>query len=135
MTGVEFEQCRQLAEKWWPGIGWELHPDVLVKFRHIPYTAGKRAIELLVDSRPERYPTPTAFLAACRDAVKGLPKVAENPETCVHVFGVLDEFEQSFERERQSKLDSLRLGVCTLCHLESWGVHRVGSDPKQETAA
>jgi hypothetical protein len=135
MTGVEFEQCRQLAEKWWPGISWELHPDVLVKFRNVPYTAGKKAVDLLVANRPARYPTPVDFLSACRDAVKALPKVAENPETCTHVFGVLDESEQTFERERQSKPDTLRLGVCAFCHLELWGVHRVDSDPKQETAA
>jgi hypothetical protein len=135
MTGVDFEQCRQLAEKWWPGITWTLDRDTIRDFDRISLTAGRKAIDQLKGEPSDRYPALAKFLRACNAAQGALPKVAETPETCTHRWGVLDEREQVFERERQSKPDSLRLAVCVLCHTESWGVHRVGSDPGQETAA
>jgi hypothetical protein len=135
MTGVDFEQCRQLAEKWWPGITWTLDRDTIRDFDRISLTAGRKAIDQLKADPSDRYPSLAKFLRACKAVQGALPRVAETPETCVHSWGVLDEREQAFERERQSKPDSLRLAVCTLCYLESWGVHRVESDPKRETAA
>jgi hypothetical protein len=137
MTAFEFESCRQLAEKWWPGISWTLDRDTIRDFDRISLTAGRKAIDQLKDEPSDRYPSLAKYLRACKSAQGALPRVAETPETCTHRWGVLSEWEQRLARERESKPEGSRLAVCAVCHTELWGEHRtVGeSEGVKETAA
>ena len=121
MRATDFVECRKYAEKWWPGLEWALDEDVVRKFDPIPASVGRAAIDRLAETMPDRRPSVASFLKACRDEWKSAPRVAESPEHCRHVWGVLSEVLQRIEREREGKSDLVRLAVCARCQVEQWG--------------
>ena len=128
MRATDFVECRKYAEKWWPGLEWALDEDVVRKFDRIPASVGRAAIDRLAENMPDRRPSVASFLKACRDEWKTAPRVAESPEHCRHVWGVLGEWEQEAERERQNKPPTSRLAICVLCQTEQWGRFKTESE-------
>lgn len=120
MRATDFVECRKYAEKWWPGLEWALDEDVVRKFDRIPASVGRVAVDRLAETSPDRRPSVASFLKACRDEWRAAPRTPDTPDTCRHVWGVLSEWEQRQERERQGKPDSVRLSVCVLCRMEDW---------------
>jgi len=125
MTAYEFEQCRQLADKWWPGINWTLDPDVFRLFKHVTVEAARTAIERLAEEPRDRYPSLAAFLRTAK-AVQADKPTAADPATCEHVWALLPEAEQVIERKRRHKAENLCLAVCR-CGLERWGEWKLAS--------
>lgn len=122
MTAFEFEQCRQVAEKWWPGITWTLDRDTIRDFDRITLPAGLKAIDALKDDNTDRYPNLAKYLRACKAAQGALPRPKDDPEHCRHRWAVASEVEIRIECDRQKRPDDgLRFATCVFCRTESWG--------------